>query len=285
MTRLKSADIAHLTLELKDYDKQLKEKTGMTLGELGCRAATISQDTSGWTCNLRVAAVPVTSGDGVISNFTETLVAIATHLGFAASVTKQSDIAGIAEAYQKGFDVILAADDRMFCAINTKNGHLVDNAEATAKGFSHGLAGLAGGLKHKPVLVLGCGPVGRAGIETLVTLGARVTVYDPIKTRCYATAMALPEADVEVAANLEDALKVHSLIFEATPVANSIPFSVVNENTYIAAPGVPCGVSEDTVKRLGSRLLWDPLQIGVASMLMEAAFAVTTEEPAAQLAA
>ena len=38
-----------------------------------------------------------------------------------------------------------------------------------------------------------------------------------------------------------------------------------------AAPGVPCGVSERAKRRLGGRLIHDPLQIGVATMLVEAA--------------
>ena len=109
-----------------------------------------------------MAAVPVTSGKGVITSFSQTLVAIAAYLGFSAEVTTQYDVAGIAEAYQKRFDIVLAADDNTFCAINTRSGAVVDNIEATGRGFAHALAGLAGGLAGKPVLVLGCGPVGMA---------------------------------------------------------------------------------------------------------------------------
>ncbi len=272
MTRLKSADIEHLTTELRAYDQRLRRSIGMPLAELACHGAGVSPDVTARTGTVRVAAVPVTSGEGVITHFSRTLAAIAAHLGFFAEVTERCDIAGIAEAYRKGFDIILAADDTMFCAINTKNGKVVDNSEATARGFVHGLAGLSGGLAGKSVLVLGCGPVGLAGIRAIVELGGRVTVYDPVESRCQAAVTAIPAADIHVAATLEEGLADHSLLFEATPAANVLGVASISAETCIAAPGVPCGVTDEAAANLGLRLLWDPLQIGVAVMLMAAAF-------------
>nr|WP_321469002.1 3-methylornithyl-N6-L-lysine dehydrogenase PylD [uncultured Desulfobulbus sp.] len=272
MTRLKSADVEHLSDELAGYHRKLQQDLGLTLGELACSAAGLPAQKASQTGSIRVAAVPITSGEGIISHFSESLAAIAASLGFTAEVTEHCDIAGMAEAYQRQFDIVLASDDDLFCAINLHSGKVVDNSEATARGFVHGLAALAGGLADKPVLVLGCGPVGRAGIKAIVELGGKVSIFDPDRKRCAETVASLPEADIHVAATLEEGLAKHSLIFEATPVADTVGAAFVTGETRIAAPGVPCGVTKEAAALLGPRLLWDPLQIGVATMLMAAAF-------------
>ena len=46
----------------------------------------------------RVAAVPVTAGEGVIPGFSDCVVAILRHLGCDAWVTAQPDVRGIQEA-------------------------------------------------------------------------------------------------------------------------------------------------------------------------------------------
>ncbi|MBM9615898.1 3-methylornithyl-N6-L-lysine dehydrogenase PylD [Desulfobulbus rhabdoformis] len=277
MTRLKSADVEHLGGELCCYHKQLQQNLGMTLAELACRAAGVAPELVPQTANFRVAAVPITSGEGVITHFSESLAAISTSLGFSAEVTKQTDIAGLAEAYQGNFDIVLTSDDDLFCAINLKQGRVIDNSIATARGFVHGLAALAGGLREKPVLVLGCGPVGLAGIEAIIELGGKVSVFDPRPERCQEAVARFAGAHIQVAATREEALGSHSLIFEATPVANTVDVASITSQTCMAAPGVPCGTTEEAAAALGSRLLWDPLQIGVATMLMAAAFAPESE--------
>ncbi len=277
MTRLKSTDIEHLGTELVGYHKHLQQSLGVSLGELGCRAAGVGPELVEQTANFRVAAVPITSGEGVISHFCESLAAISASLGFCAEVTEHTDIAGMAEAYQRGFDIVLTSDDDLFCAINLKTGKVIDNSVATARGFMYGLAALAGGLADKPVLVLGCGPVGLAGIEAALELGGKVSVFDPNAKRCQEAVSAFGGANIQVASNLEEGLAAHSLIFEATPVSDTVDAAFITSESCVAAPGVPCGATEAAAALLGSRLLWDPLQIGVATMLMAAAFASDSE--------
>lgn len=272
MTRLKSADVEHLSDELADYHRTLERSLGLSLGELACRAAGVSMQAVRHTGKIRVAAVPITSGEGVITHFSQSLAAIAQSLGFAAEATGHSDVAGMAEAYQRRFDIVLASDDDLFCAINLRSGKVIDNSKATARGFVHGLAALAGGLEGKPVLVLGCGPVGRAGIEAIVELGGRVSVYDPDPQRCREVLQAHANAGIQVMGDMEEGLATHALILEATPVANTLQRALLTAETCVAAPGVPCGATEAAAAFLGGRLLWDPLQIGVATMLMAAAF-------------
>jgi pyrrolysine biosynthesis protein PylD len=56
------------------------------------------------------------------------------------------------------------------------------------------------------------------------------------------------------------------LIFDATNTGGHIDVAMIGEETLVAAPGMPCGVTPAARRRLGKRLLHDPLQIGVATM-------------------
>ena len=162
MTRLKSSNINDITQNLKEYDLKLQEDLGLSLAGLACRAAEVSEaDFRGKAACLRVSAVPMSCGKGVISSFSETLCEIVQYLGFEASVSKNSDIKGFAEAIEAGSDIVLSADDDRFVAFNLRNRRIVDNGPATGKGFAMGLVEMAGGVHDRPVLVIGCGIVGQ----------------------------------------------------------------------------------------------------------------------------
>ena len=139
----------------------------------------------------RVGIVPVTWGQGIIPGFSQTVQEIVAHLGFTAYVTRDSDVAGLSEAAERGLDVIMLSDDDDFRAIHLKTGISVDNSEATGKVFAVGLDLMAKGLKGKKALVVGCGPVGRqAGLE-LLQLGAKLSVMDADLEKARSTARAL----------------------------------------------------------------------------------------------
>ena len=165
MTRLKSADVEHLSDELAGYHRKLQQDLGLTLGELACSAAGLPAQKASQTGSIRVAAVPITSGEGIISHFSESLAAIAASLGFTAEVTEHCDIAGMAEAYQRQFDIVLASDDDLFCAINLHSGKVVDNSEATARDLSTDLPHLQAALLTNRswfwVVALSVGPESR----------------------------------------------------------------------------------------------------------------------------
>ena len=59
------------------------------------------------------------------------------------------------------------------------------------------------------------------------------------------------------------------LFFDASNGRNIIRVAHVREETLVAAPGMPCGVTAGAICKLGLRLLHDPLQIGVAAMLID----------------
>ena len=58
-----------------------------------------------------------------------------------------------------------------------------------------------------------------------------------------------------------------SMIFEATPCANTIPEAVLSENCVISTPGIPCAISNELRKKYNVELVMEPLGIGTASML------------------
>jgi pyrrolysine biosynthesis protein PylD len=271
MTRLTTNDIATITEELQAYDSELRSKTGCTLYGIACKAAGIHEpQLKNSSADLLVGVVPITFGNGIISGFCEAVAGIVSHAGCRAFVAQTADVAGISEAVNKQADILMFADDDRFVALNMSSRVVVDNAEATAGGYVAGLDLMAGGLKDKDVLVIGCGPVGSYATEVLAKLESRVSVYDVDTYRSMGLADRLSQllnAGIEIVKDIESALINHQLIVDATPAADIIKAHCVTSETYISAPGVPLGLDGDAQAKVNNRLLHDPLQIGVATMV------------------
>lgn len=285
MTRLTSEDIHAVCSGLPGYDHDLQEATGRSLLEIGAAAGAITDIRAlrRQAPSIKMAVVPVRGGLGIIGGFSEAVGGILTYLGFDARVTRHTDVAGFAEAVESGTRVILAADDDRFVAFCPQQSALADNAECTARGYVAGFEFMAGGLAGKPVLVMGCGPVGRCAVRALLSHGARVCVIDRLAAKAdelVRWAVADLRSTVRLAADLEQALADHDLIFDATNAADIIHSRHVTARTRIAAPGMPCGVTENARRRLTGRLLHDPLQIGVAAMACEAVHLIGQARPA-----
>ncbi|MBR9984320.1 MAG: 3-methylornithyl-N6-L-lysine dehydrogenase PylD [Desulfosarcina sp.] len=275
MTRLTTDDIEGIRAQLVEYDRELVSVTGRTLLGIGEWASGLGDE--GHLQRLapgkKMAVVPIRSGLGVISGFSETVCGILLHLGFDAMIPGRSDVSGFAEAVDGGAQVILAADDDRFVAFCPRQGKTVDNSRATARGYVAGLDLMAGGLDGKEVLVVGCGPVGRWAVEALSMRKARVSVIDRVAEKAEELtrwARSAFQADVQVGPDLEQALSTHHLIVDATNAAEVIHARHVTADTHVAAPGMPCGATLDAREKLAGRILHDPLQIGVATMACEA---------------
>ena len=274
MTRLKTLDIAKISAELDQYDKELLVKTGCNLRGIACRSAGVEEKTAqDLIASVKVGVIPMTCGQGVISGFADTVQQIIAHIGFNAFVTRHSDVAGLAETFEKKSDLIMLSDDDRFVAINVKSRRVVDNADATGKGYVTGLNLMTGGLKGKNVLVIGCGPVGRSAAIGLVRLGVAVSVFDTHRARCDQLAreiMDLMGAEIRIEMELNSALIRHRCIIDASPAAYFIDERHIAIDTYISAPGMPSGLSPEALNKISDRLLHDPLQIGVAAMIVDA---------------
>lgn len=268
MTRLEPADISGLDRDLKRFDGEVLAKTGRSLRQIACRAAgtdeerilRVMEDTT-------VGVVPVTAGEGIISGFAETVRDIIRHLGFRAFVPDLVDVAGLTAAVEEGADILFMADDARFIALNLSTCRLVDNAEATGRGYVAALEGLAGGLRGCRVLVIGAGKVGTAAARMLQEVGAEIGVFDMDGTRSERLA---GKVKGRVEWDLEQALARYTGLIDACQASGIIEAKHIRPTTIVAAPGIPLGLTDEARLRVEGRLVHDPLQIGVATMMISA---------------
>jgi len=293
MTRLYYEIIKDIPVSLKELDRMLVSATGLDLSGLAARAANVPPAAVPGSCpglspdagirpigNYSAAVVPVSSGQGVIPGFALAVKAVLEHIRLPALVTGQPDVAGFGEAFGNDVDVILAADDRKFLALNLRHRSVTDNARATAAGFVHALAAAAekrfSGLQGKKVLVLGLGPVGSHAVTELLRLGARVIVHDTDQTKMEQLAAFShglePVAAVEQAANLWQAIGETDYVLDATPAPDIINEEMIRPETIISAPGVPHGLTSGALAKIGSRFIHDNLPLGVATMVLQSIF-------------
>lgn len=179
MTRLTENDIAGIEAEWATYERRLEELTGDDLLTLAARTLGIDPETArSGVRELRVGAIPISSGEGLIGGFADSLASIAGHLGFEADVLP-ADVPGFQLAKSGGFDLFIWADDDTYLAENILTGTVGENGRATGRGFATALIRMAARKRlGKAGLVLGAGPVGCAGAETLALAGYEVFLCD-----------------------------------------------------------------------------------------------------------
>jgi pyrrolysine biosynthesis protein PylD len=109
--------------------------------------------------------------------------------------------------------------------------------------------------------------------EELVAMKASVSIYDINPARSIDLSEALKQtchADIQSIKDLDRALKSHKFIIDASPATDIFKARHITAHTYISAPGVPIGLDQEARLKIGNRLLHDPLQIGVATMVISA---------------
>jgi pyrrolysine biosynthesis protein PylD len=272
MTRLQSRDISAISSQLTAYDEELLAKTGHNLRQIACHAVEVKEeDVRRAMSRMKVSIVPIRWGQGVIEGFCDATASILRHLGIDTLVTGHADISGLTEALEAKADVIFLSDDADFIALNCQTHQYIHNASATGRGFAAGLDLMTGGVAGQRVLVLGCGRVGRTAAAALVSYGATVSVYD-INSRCCrefkSSASGTDSTRLTVEDDFREALSRHSLMVDATDAAEIIHAGDVSSWTFVAAPGIPLGLSRNAREKISDRMLHDPLQIGVATMGM-----------------
>jgi pyrrolysine biosynthesis protein PylD len=275
MTRLREEDVAQIPERLEGYDRRLKQVTGASLRQIACRGAGIHEAQIVEVLpRFRFVAVPVRSGLGVIGGFSGAVAAIVSHLGFESFVTESCDAAGIAEGIERGAEILMLADDDRFVAVTPRRGHLVDNSQATAQGFVAALEFMRGGLAGEDVLVLGCGPVGVAASKALLDRGSSVALCDLQENRALTALQDIGQEDperVRIEGAPDAALLKYDLIFDATDAGGFIEPAHLTPSTFVAAPGMPCGLTPEALAGARDRVLHDALEIGAATMAIQAA--------------
>jgi pyrrolysine biosynthesis protein PylD len=271
LTRLTQDHIRHISSRLEQTSRDLKGKTGQTLLEIACHAWDVeTSHIQERIKSFHIDVVPITSGLGIISDFSETVAAILGFMGFDARVADAADVAGIARAFEGPAHAVMMADDDQFVGINLSNRRVADNSEATGRVFAAVLDLMAKGIKDREVLVMGCGPVGEAGARWLLSRGARVALCDihPPAARALKERLTTHGAPDRITLETagSEALLNYGYILEATPSSDTIPDKYIRDDLVVAAPGVPPGVSETGRRRLKDRLVHDTLELGVAAM-------------------
>lgn len=264
MTRLKEEDlIVTGGAELLRFDIALENQIGASVQDIILLSNGLSlSDFEDKAMGTVIAAVPVTSGLGVISGFAEAVAGIVSYLGFSIFVTEATDVAGIHEAGTKGVDWIFLADDDRFIGIDRRRSRMTENDRATAKGYVQILETAAGGLSGKEVLVLGCGRVGKEALKLLEAKGATPVLFDKDsrKTNPFAKHKVLDSTDE---------IKDYPLVFDATDEGGWLTDDMLHSDAWIIAPGLPVSLTEAALKKRKDRIVHDKLPIGVAVMLGE----------------
>lgn len=271
MTRLKTSDISNISSRLETYNQELLSKTGRSFLGIACHAYSADEvQIKRWIASFCIHVVPVTVGQGIIMDFSETVASILQFLGFNTLVSDLPDVSGVVQAFENKADAIMMADDNRFVGINLKTRFVVDNSEATGRVFAAALDLMAKGINDHRILVLGCGPVGESAALILLSLGARVVLYDnhfPAAKLLKERLLAYPGGNkIVIEEDINTALLRCQYIIEATPSANTIPDEMISDMMMVAAPGVPLGISKNGCHILKNRLVHDKLELGVAGM-------------------
>ncbi|HAF59941.1 MAG TPA: 3-methylornithyl-N6-L-lysine dehydrogenase PylD [Bacillota bacterium] len=263
MTRLKEEWIRDIETSIREYDREIAGKTGMTLIELAAMANDMHPDRMRKAAeSYKVAAVPIKAGEGIIGQFSQSVAAILNHLGFKTIVTEATDVDGIYEAYQTGAHCLFLADDRRFVGINRLSDRISDNNIATAKGYLVALEQMAGGLAGNKVLVLGYGIVGKCLVNLLKEKGAYPVVYDinPDRTA---------DLDPENVLTDKNLIKNYPLLIDATNTGGWLREEMLHPDFRMAAPGIPLSLDIELYNKYRNQVVHDWLQIGTAVMMGE----------------
>ncbi len=271
MTRLTTTDISDISSSLALHEKELVELTGKGLLGIACHGYGLSESAlKKQISGKRILVIPVTTGEGVISGFSASVAAILDFIGFEATVSETPDVGGLAEAFQNEACGVIMADDDCYAAFHLASRRVETNDVATGKVFAAALDLMAADERPKQALILGCGPVGRSGAETLLDFGFDIALYDVNQEAALALQQQLRKSGgspkMQVVTDLHEALVTTHYIFEATPVVHSIPISYLTAEKRIAAPGVPLFAGDVPLEAISSRVVHDKLELGTVAM-------------------
>lgn len=286
MTRLTIEDLSHINHDWEAYDHRLVNQLGLDFMGLGALAnGRAVQEVQRGLVGRRLAAVSMSSGEGVLGSFAESVATIGTHLGLEARVMTATDEAGLDQAKKWGADFISYAHDDHFVVRRVADGREADNNPCTSRAYVAALSQMAGGfLVGRGVVVLGLGIIGRGAATRLLELGATVFLYDPDFSRTedvlretmdngYGNGQGEGQAiGLKDENALAEILTRTNLIFEATPVARALNPELWPRSPVVVAPGVPLSWPLSWREPGGRGRLWfDPLESGMAAMLAELA--------------
>lgn len=264
--------VQQIPMNLQNYDVELMQKTGTSMLGIAKHALSIKYNVTTILSKSTSAIIPITTGEGIIPGFTEAVLSILIHIGMDAYITKKTDVRGFAEALSGQADVIFAADDYSFNAINLRTRYVSDNSVCTGKAYVAALDLAVKGIKGKTVLVIGYGPVGQAATIELLDRRANVVLYDIDKVKMGYAKREFKDR-IHIVHSIKEGMWYANLIVDATPVPDIISEDMITEDTFVVAPGIPLGLTSKAVKKITSEhLIHDSLELGVATMALDVLF-------------
>jgi pyrrolysine biosynthesis protein PylD len=166
-----------------------------------------------------------------------------------------------------GSELILIADDETFLALNLISQRVINNSAATGEIYAAALAGASKGVADRYVGVLGLGPVGQAAAVWLHSQGARLIVYD--KNQKKQANFLSGRSEIKGADSVEEVLGLTDLVLDATNASDIIKVKGLKGRLImLSAPGIPLSTDDPSSHKV--RLIHDPLQLGVAAMIVQA---------------
>jgi pyrrolysine biosynthesis protein PylD len=266
MTRLRTEWITHILDGMDGYNRNLKKKAGLDLR--GLMMKTWNVDEGFLTAaeeQHRVAVVPITQGQGIITSFGESVASIVRACGFSAEVMEHTDVDGIYEGVRKGCDIFFFADDIRYLALNIKTGKASDNNISTARGFISvldAIMSLSGRDMHKEkLLMIGYGIVGREAEKLLAAEKIDIDIYD----KDVDTTKSLK---YNILAGKKD-IRNYRNVLDFTNEGGWLTEDCIHPELIYATPGVPYSPDERTAALIEDVSVHDDLEIGTAIMLGE----------------
>jgi len=268
VTRLTVQNIGKCPDDLKDYDQWLKGITNLGLLELALKTTDMTPEEykARVTSFTRVAVIPITMGRGIIPSFSEKVAELGCFLGLPCRVTEFRDVAGWREAVAGGSQMVVCADDNAFLAFNLTSRRVVDNCLATGEVYAAALGAAVDGVAERAVGVLGLGPVGQAAANWLHSRGAHLVVHDkdPNKQVGFLSC----RGRIRGAKSVGEVLGETNLVIDATNDSDIIKARQLKRRLILSAPGIPLGIDDPSSHMVD--LIHDPLQLGVAAMMVQA---------------
>ena len=278
MTRLITSWVSPMLTGMKQYNDNLKKHIGLDLCGLMADIYGVDEKRLAESKKeLVIGVIPITQGEGIISDFTEAVASILASMEFNAFVTTNTDVNGIYEAYNKGANVLFFADDDRYIALNIRDMRIADNNYCTALGYITVLDKLmrksGKDMSLEKILVIGYGIVGKEAVKLLKNKSARFAVYDKDKTVFSDEGSSGIDGslDFEILESYDD-IKKFKYILDFTNEGEWLKASDINPDTIYSSPGVPCSLDKNAKKILEKTAIYDNLEIGTCVMLGEAVF-------------
>lgn len=264
MTRLRKEDIDSIAEQIENYDQLFYRQTGYTMEAIACKAVNLKPPIH----KKKAAVITITSGQGVIGEFAQSIAAILKHCKISAEVMGKTDVAGLQQAYTSGAEIVILADDDAFVALGIGSAVHSDNGKATGRGYAAAL--LAAMEKQgitatgQEILIIGAGPVGAAAARYVAENHATPIICDLQEQKAKSLAEQIVGARTAICPLKQEA---YPYIIEASTAADVIHRKDVTAQSIISAPGVPCGVSGSA--RDIATVIYNPLELGVLVMYFE----------------